>query len=91
MKSIWCNDYKESNLKCLDSDMSAPILIIGGGIAGLMCAEVLWWRCHRRIITDYLITHGHDVYHIFDLNNVKSASININAIINKKRVITYPS
>src|SRR5690625_4961828 len=27
----------------------------------LMCAEALWWRCHRRIITDYLLLRGHAV------------------------------
>jgi uncharacterized protein (DUF488 family) len=24
----------------------------------MMCAEVVWWRCHRRIIADYLIAAG---------------------------------
>jgi uncharacterized protein (DUF488 family) len=31
-----------------------------------MCSELLWWRCHRRIIADYLILAGHTVIHIFD-------------------------
>ena len=30
----------------------------------IMCAEVLWWRCHRRIIADVLTTIGLDVVHI---------------------------
>lgn len=30
----------------------------------LMCAEVLWWRCHRRIIADYLLAAGRTVLHI---------------------------
>jgi uncharacterized protein (DUF488 family) len=39
------------------------------GLAGehtcaVMCAETLWWRCHRRIITDYLIAAGDQVVHI---------------------------
>jgi uncharacterized protein (DUF488 family) len=29
-----------------------------------MCAEAVWWQCHRRIITDYLLAAGHDVFHI---------------------------
>ena len=28
----------------------------------IMCAETLWWRCHRRIITDYLINAGETVF-----------------------------
>lgn len=30
----------------------------------LMCAEAVWWRCHRRIITDYLLQEGREVRHI---------------------------
>jgi uncharacterized protein (DUF488 family) len=32
----------------------------------VMCAEVLWWRCHRRIISDVLVSLGYDVIHIRD-------------------------
>ncbi len=30
----------------------------------IMCAESVWWRCHRRIITDYLLARGFDVFHL---------------------------
>jgi uncharacterized protein (DUF488 family) len=30
----------------------------------IMCAEALWWRCHRRIIADYLLAAGEAVSHI---------------------------
>lgn len=30
----------------------------------LMCAELLWWRCHRRLIADVLVTMGIEVLHI---------------------------
>jgi uncharacterized protein (DUF488 family) len=30
----------------------------------IMCAEAVWWRCHRRIIADYLIEGGYSVTHI---------------------------
>ena len=32
----------------------------------VMCAEALWWRCHRSLISDYLKAHGVDVIHIID-------------------------
>jgi uncharacterized protein (DUF488 family) len=35
-----------------------------GRRCAIMCAESVWWRCHRRIITDYLLAGGHDVFHI---------------------------
>jgi len=30
----------------------------------IMCAEAVWWRCHRRIIADYLLAAGETVFHI---------------------------
>ena len=30
----------------------------------VMCAEAVWWRCHRRIIADYLLVAGERVFHI---------------------------
>lgn len=32
----------------------------------IMCAEVLWWRCHRRIISDVLVSLGYEVLHVAD-------------------------
>lgn len=32
----------------------------------VMCAEALWWRCHRSLISDYLKASGHTVVHIID-------------------------
>ena len=31
-----------------------------------MCAEAVWWRCHRRIIADVLTARGWEVRHIID-------------------------
>ena len=33
----------------------------------LMCAEVLWWRCHRALVSDLLRVRGVQVIHILDL------------------------
>jgi uncharacterized protein (DUF488 family) len=30
----------------------------------IMCAELLWWQCHRSLIADYLKAAGHEVLHI---------------------------
>jgi uncharacterized protein (DUF488 family) len=29
-----------------------------------MCAETVWWRCHRRLIADLLVARGHEVVHL---------------------------
>src|SRR5438067_5383740 len=32
----------------------------------VMCAESLWWRCHRRLIADFAtVLRGADVHHLF--------------------------
>jgi uncharacterized protein (DUF488 family) len=43
----------------------APELAAGKRTA-LMCAESLWWRCHRRLIADLLQHRGYRVLHILD-------------------------
>jgi uncharacterized protein (DUF488 family) len=30
----------------------------------IMCAEALWWQCHRSLISDFLKAHGYTVHHI---------------------------
>ena len=36
------------------------------GLTAIMCAEAVWWRCHRALISDYLKTRGVEVLHIAD-------------------------
>jgi uncharacterized protein (DUF488 family) len=38
------------------------------GPAAIMCAEAVWWRCHRALISDYLEARGIEVIHIVDAN-----------------------
>ncbi|RLG17054.1 DUF488 domain-containing protein [Nanoarchaeota archaeon] len=40
--------------------------IIGKRKAAIMCTELLWWKCHRRYIANYLTKLGYKVIHIFD-------------------------
>lgn len=47
----------------------------------LMCAEAVWWRCHRRIISDYLIADGIRVLHILGANKVENATLTSGACV----------
>jgi uncharacterized protein (DUF488 family) len=38
------------------------------GRTATMCAEAVWWRCHRALISDYLKAQGIEVMHIVDAN-----------------------
>jgi uncharacterized protein (DUF488 family) len=36
------------------------------GPAAIMCAEAVWWRCHRSLVSDFLKARSVEVIHIFD-------------------------
>jgi len=36
------------------------------GPTAIMCAEAVWWRCHRGLISDFLKARGIEVTHIVD-------------------------
>jgi len=33
-------------------------------LTAIMCAEAVWWRCHRALVADFLKAAGWQVYHI---------------------------
>jgi uncharacterized protein (DUF488 family) len=41
------------------------------GSTAIMCAEAVWWRCHRSLISDYLKARGIEVMHILDANKTE--------------------
>lgn len=56
----------------------------------VMCAEALWWRCHRRIIADYLLARGEAVFHILASGKVAAAKLTPGARIGQAGTLTYP-
>lgn len=62
--------------------MAGLLKLVEIGLAArsaIMCAEALWWRCHRRIIADYLISRGECVLHILGHNRVDRARLSAGA------------
>jgi uncharacterized protein (DUF488 family) len=55
----------------------------------IMCAEAVWWRCHRRIIADYLIARGVEVVHIMAPAKAEPAALTPGAQILPDRTIRY--
>jgi uncharacterized protein (DUF488 family) len=55
----------------------------------IMCAETLWWQCHRRIISDYLIAYGEAVFHILGPDRVAQALMTPAAKLNADGALTY--
>jgi uncharacterized protein (DUF488 family) len=56
----------------------------------IMCAEAVWWRCHRRIISDYLLERGHEVRHLMGDGRVEPARLTDGARPQGGRIL-YPA
>ena len=57
----------------------------------VMCAEAVWWRCHRRIIADYLLVAGERVFHILGPGKSASATLTKVATPRPDGAVTYPA
>lgn len=82
-------DYMESN------DFSGGIerllvLAASKGATALMCAEAVWWRCHRGLVSDYLKVRDIEVSHIVDAKKVEPHPWTSAATIRDGR-LTYSS
>lgn len=56
----------------------------------IMCAESVWWRCHRRIISDYLIAAGAQVRHIMT-GATRPAELDPHAVALGDGRLVYPA
>ncbi len=57
----------------------------------LMCSEAVWWRCHRRIIADYLLAEGISVAHIMGQGQVVPAMLTPGAQVFEGGTLRYPA
>ncbi len=56
----------------------------------IMCAEAVWWRCHRRIIADYMLQRGWDVVHLMGAGRAQPAKMTPGARERDGRLV-YPA
>jgi uncharacterized protein (DUF488 family) len=56
-----------------------------------MCSEAVWWRCHRRIIADYLLVSGVPVEHIMGAGKIVPAELTPGAQLRSDGHIVYPA
>lgn len=55
----------------------------------IMCSEAVWWRCHRRIIADYLLSRGRTVLHLMGQARIALARMTDGARISDIGIV-YP-
>src|SRR5690606_20945149 len=57
----------------------------------MMCSEAVWWRCHRRIIADYLLARGEEVIHVMARGRLEPARLTSGAVVTSDGSVVYPS
>jgi uncharacterized protein (DUF488 family) len=56
----------------------------------VMCAEAVWWRCHRRLIADDFVARGWTVLHVMGPGKVQPHELNPDARMSGDTLV-YPS
>lgn len=56
----------------------------------VMCAEKFFWKCHRRLLCDFLTAQGVAVEHIFDQRNLQPHKLMPGTVITKENSVIYP-
>jgi uncharacterized protein (DUF488 family) len=55
-----------------------------------MCAEAVWWQCHRRLIADYMLARGWRVAHVMAQGKTTEAELTPGAVVHADRTLSYP-
>jgi uncharacterized protein (DUF488 family) len=55
----------------------------------IMCAEAVWWRCHRRIVTDYVLARGIPVVHLLSATQRQDATLTPFATVRPGKRVWY--
>jgi uncharacterized protein (DUF488 family) len=55
----------------------------------IMCSESVFWRCHRRLVSDFWVANGGSVQHIFPNGDIKPHSMTEGAKV-QEGTVTYP-
>lgn len=58
--------------------------------AAVMCAEAVWWRCHRMLLSDALVVRGLDVHHILNEGKTEPHRLTPFATIQENGPVWYP-
>jgi uncharacterized protein (DUF488 family) len=62
-----------------------------GRRSAVMCSEAVWWRCHRRIVADWLIARGETVVHIMGEGRLEPARLTPGAVVRPDGTVVYPA
>lgn len=86
------HNYADHTLSSEFQQAFAELTALGSeGTTAIMCSEAVWWRCHRRIIADYLLAQGYWVEHIMGPDQLMTAELGDGAVPQSDGTVTYPA
>ncbi|MDG4891485.1 MULTISPECIES: DUF488 domain-containing protein [unclassified Mesorhizobium] len=95
LNAFWINqsfhNYADYALSAEFHDGLARLVSLGRERqCAVMCSEALWWRCHRRIVADYLISRGESVFHLMSHDKVVPAKLTDGVRAGADGMLVYP-
>lgn len=95
VNGFWTNEsfhnYADYALSAAFHEGFERLLQLGHGRrAAIMCSEAVWWRCHRRIVADYLIAAGETVFHVMGPGHAEPARLTDGAVVRPDGSVVYP-
>jgi uncharacterized protein (DUF488 family) len=95
LNAFWRNDsFRNYADYALTSEFAAGLdalrNLATSSRCAVMCSEAVWWRCHRRIIADYLLAGGFTVLHILGARAVQVAELTSGATRLPDGRLLYP-
>jgi uncharacterized protein (DUF488 family) len=82
-------DYAET--AAFETALASLLRRAAKSTCAIMCAEAVWWRCHRRLVADYAITRGTRVDHIFTpAKRTRATRTPFAKLDRKTRTLRYP-
>jgi uncharacterized protein (DUF488 family) len=65
-------NYADYMLTAEFEEAAARLIVLGeAGPTAYMCAERMYFQCHRMLVSDWLVLHGHEVLHLDGIGPVK--------------------
>jgi uncharacterized protein (DUF488 family) len=81
-------DYMET--EAFQAALDDLVALAGQAPTAIMCAEAVWWRCHRQLVADALVARGIEVRHITSASAAPAHALTDFAQVEDRRV-TYRS
>ena len=66
------------------------LALMASGRTAVMCAEKFFWKCHRRLLSDFLVAQNVTVVHILEPKNLRLHALTPGAVIMEEGGVLYP-